>query len=376
MDERVMQFRVGVTVLGALLAAAILLVTFGQMPVLIGAHYSVRVAFNNAYGVTKGTSVKKNGIRIGSVGRVDLAHEDREVMMTLEIEADKDIYQDERFSIERDLMGNKAIIVEQLPQAEALAKRLGHVPIDRDAIQKGLFSDDPTGLTKAFEDPIGEVRATGRALNAASKKLGEAADRVKDILDVETEKKLKNVLDNMSESLEVLNRGLGGKDNRDNLEKAIHRLPKTLDKMERAFDNAERALAPLTREGEDGKTPVDRLANAITITEKRMREFSEPDSRGNPAPIEQIKDTIRKLDDTVSLVDDALKSLKNGDGSLGKFLNDPELYDRLNRSARNVERLTRELRPIVDDAGVIMDKAARHPGVFIRDAIKPGAGIK
>ena len=31
------------------------------------------------------------------------------------------------------------------------------------------------------------------------------------------------------------------------------------------------------------------------------------------------------------------------------------------------------LRPILDDARIITDKAARHPGVFIRDAIKPGA---
>ena len=68
--------------------------------------------------------------------------------------------------------------------------------------------------------------------------------------------------------------------------------------------------------------------------------------------------------------------IDNGDGSLGALLNDRQLYDRLNKAARNIEQVSRELRPIVDDAGVFMDKAARHPGVIIRDAVKPGVGIK
>jgi len=36
------------------------------------------------------------------------------------------------------------------------------------------------------------------------------------------------------------------------------------------------------------------------------------------------------------------------DGSLGALLNDRQLYDRLNKAARNIEQLSRELQPIVD----------------------------
>ena len=57
-------------------------------------------------------------------------------------------------------------------------------------------------------------------------------------------------------------------------------------------------------------------------------------------------------------------------------MNDRQLYDRLNRAARNIDEVSERLKPIVDDARVITDKMARHPGVIIRDAIKPGVGIK
>ena len=41
-----------------------------------------------------------------------------------------------------------------------------------------------------------------------------------------------------------------------------------------------------------------------------------------------------------------------------------------------MEALSQKLRPIVDDARIISDKVARHPGVILRDAVKPGPGTK
>jgi phospholipid/cholesterol/gamma-HCH transport system substrate-binding protein len=57
-------------------------------------------------------------------------------------------------------------------------------------------------------------------------------------------------------------------------------------------------------------------------------------------------------------------------------LKDRQLYDRLNHAAKNLDEVSLRLKPIVEDARVFMDKLARHPGAPIRDAIKPGPGIK
>ena len=56
MDERVMQFRVGVMFLATFILIGILLVMFGKLPKLIG-HYYVEVRFESAPGVSKDTPV-------------------------------------------------------------------------------------------------------------------------------------------------------------------------------------------------------------------------------------------------------------------------------------------------------------------------------
>jgi phospholipid/cholesterol/gamma-HCH transport system substrate-binding protein len=73
---------------------------------------------------------------------------------------------------------------------------------------------------------------------------------------------------------------------------------------------------------------------------------------------------------------DLSQTLNSREGSIGQLLNNPHLYQELETAAGNVADITRELRPIVNDARVFMDRAARHPGIIIRDAISPGSGIK
>ncbi len=69
MDERVMQFRVGVMFLATLIIAAILLVMFGKLPSLTGRHYTIQIRFRYAPGVTSDTPVRKSGVLIGRVDR-------------------------------------------------------------------------------------------------------------------------------------------------------------------------------------------------------------------------------------------------------------------------------------------------------------------
>jgi len=71
------------------------------------------------------------------------------------------------------------------------------------------------------------------------------------------------------------------------------------------------------------------------------------------------------------------KALNQSDGTLGKLVRDPKVYDDLAQASANVNRLTRELRPIVDDVRVFTDKIARHPEQLgVRGAIDRRPGVK
>jgi phospholipid/cholesterol/gamma-HCH transport system substrate-binding protein len=70
------------------------------------------------------------------------------------------------------------------------------------------------------------------------------------------------------------------------------------------------------------------------------------------------------------------RALNSREGSLGQMINNPELYNNLSQAAENINKLTRELQPVICNAKVFTDKIARHPGVIITDGLKPGPGIK
>jgi phospholipid/cholesterol/gamma-HCH transport system substrate-binding protein len=118
------------------------------------------------------------------------------------------------------------------------------------------------------------------------------------------------------------------------------------------------------------------MVDTIKMAENTMREFRERSANGAPSTVEQIRDMVRNVNDITGVMETVLKRVENGEGTLGALMTDRQLYDRLNHTAKNLEEISYKLKPIVDDARVISDKVARHPGVIVRDAVKPGVGIK
>jgi hypothetical protein len=57
MNDRVMQFRVGVVVLATAIITGILIVLFGDLPSLVQATYPLKMSFSDARGVADGTPV-------------------------------------------------------------------------------------------------------------------------------------------------------------------------------------------------------------------------------------------------------------------------------------------------------------------------------
>jgi phospholipid/cholesterol/gamma-HCH transport system substrate-binding protein len=333
MDDRVMLFRVGVFFLATLILVAILLVLFGKMPTYVG-KYPVQVEFKNAGGVTKGTPVRKSGMLVGRVTDMQLTDEDRKVLVTMEIQTGKTIYQNEVCSITRDLLGDTAVVI-----APAKEPGLRHIPIETDKPLIGDFSEDPTGLKRALQGPIDTVTNTGVALTEASKKLGAAAERVENILNADAQKDVREILRDAAESMKIVHMALGDEKNQTKLAEALSKLPDTLASMNRTFAATDETLRQFTKptgEGDDRKTPIERLVHTIEITERRLREFSESSDPNHPAAADQIKDTVDNIHEITKVVRDILERVNSNKGSLDKFLNDTELYDRLSKAARNI----------------------------------------
>ena len=71
------------------------------------------------------------------------------------------------------------------------------------------------------------------------------------------------------------------------------------------------------------------------------------------------------------------RALNESEGTLGRLLRDPLLYDEPAQAAANVNRITKQLRPIVNDVRVFTDKIARHPEQLgVRGALDRRPGLK
>jgi phospholipid/cholesterol/gamma-HCH transport system substrate-binding protein len=93
--------------------------------------------------------------------------------------------------------------------------------------------------------------------------------------------------------------------------------------------------------------------------------------------VERIDKSIADLDILLEEMSDFGRKLNAGEGSLGRIMRDPELYQNLNAAAQNLAQITCQIKPILADARVFSDKIARHPELLgVRGAISKSPGTK
>ena len=351
MDERVMQFRVGLLVLATLLITAILVTLFSKAPTMLG-RYPITIKFTQAPGVTEGTPVRVSGVLIGRVSRVDLADEDRVVVVTAEIYNNRRVYENQDCYVVRELLGDTALQFVPSPGKPGENK-----PIPPGAVVEGKVSEDVTGLKRALEAPINTVVSTGVALTEASNELKAAAKQVRDMLK-ENETDVRTVIQRAGTTLEAVGKAansannlIGDEETQLQLRKAMQRLPDTLDSLNRTIHLAETSL-------------------------QNLQKFTAPLGAAPEQRARQMLDTIDQLSHITVQLRAFTDRLASPNGTLGQLIDNPELYQHLNRAAKNIDEISRQLKPVVADARAFTDKVSRHPGVIVRDAIHPGPGIK
>lgn len=366
MDERIMQFRVGVMVFATLLIAAILVAMFGEMPNLVHGSYTIKIAFAQAPGVREGTPVRKSGIHIGRVTKVEFARgpsgrPDTRVLVTAQIEGDKSIYPDEACYVQSNLLGDAA-----LEFIRVSGKPVSTEPLKPGAQINGVYTPDPAtmigDMQRELKESISSVTGTSRELAEVSKTFSTTLCRVNNMLD-ENRAGLNAAVQQSSKTLESvdmaarsLQRLIGDNETQQAIKDSMRRLPQIAEETECTLRTVRQAASQMDRTFGS----VERITNAL----------------GSEQVLGRLSSSAANLDRTMATVAEFTDKLNNSNGSLGRMVRDPELYENLNRAARNIERVTREVQPILDDARVLSDKVSRHPGVIIRDAIKPGPGIK
>src|SRR4051794_32536491 len=155
MNERVMQFRIGMFVIVAGLVLTMLIVWFGESPSLLRDQVYLKVRYTEAPGVLEGVPVRKSGIRIGEV--MAIAFDERPnqpdgVIVTLALERRYRLREGSVPRLTRSLIGDVAIDMQ--PGTGDGLIPTSKVPVDAPVIEGDVAPDPSKALaaaTKTFE---------------------------------------------------------------------------------------------------------------------------------------------------------------------------------------------------------------------------------
>lgn len=357
MDERKLQRRVGMMVLLTLLSLGIMMALFGQMPKLIYGEYKLYISFVQAPGVGEGTPVRKSGILIGRVSKVRFSEDDSQVEVIVGIQDQYHLRKNEICRVQSNILGDASLEFVRASNA----KPTSELYQNGDHLQ-GRSAAEPTqiisNIQDKFDSTIESVQATSNNLSTASRKLTTTLDTLNGILE-ENKSGIKNVVNSTNDVMGSVQTIIGDKDTQTQLRAAIKEMPQMIA---------------------DTHDTVLKMRDTIHIVDNNMRNaeaFTKSLGERGPNLINNLENGTQKLDSLVSQMLQFSETLNNSKGTIGQLVNNPELYQHLNQAAKNIDEVSRQLKPIVSDARVFSDKIARHPEMLgVKGVMQKGAGIK
>lgn len=368
MDERILRFRVGVVVVAAALITMFLITLLGAWPNPFTPRNTLHILFPAAPGVTIDTPVRKSGIEIGRVSEMELK-ETGEVLLTLKIDSRYPLRYNEECRIATGSLVTGDAVLEFVPAPKATSKEL--IP-DGSYLTNGRVESDPFEI---IADLQGQLQPALRSIETAGNEVGKLANTMNMLLGSNDDqlggivKKTDLALDNFNKAMININALVGDDVLRSRLTESIEKLPEVLDQ-------SRNTLA-------DMQSTLQKFSLVAVRAEKNLanvEDFTAPLGQKGEAIVQNIVDSTASINELLANFAELSQSLKNKDGTVGQLINNPELYERLNRTLAEIELVVRKLEPIVNDVRVITDKIARDPAQMgvrgILDRRPTGAGQK
>jgi phospholipid/cholesterol/gamma-HCH transport system substrate-binding protein len=417
MEENGYRFGVGVLVLASAMIGVLLIAFFGAVPNLWTDRYRVSFNFPSAPRVTVDTPVRKNGVLIGRVSKVDLLPEDKGVLLTLELERKYEIRKAEVPRVNSGNFVTGDAVVEflkasdpsllarfdgsmgtpadgQLDQMERMASQ--EIMTDNYYSTGGEVAKDPSDFLSKFDTLEQRFEPVLRSVEQAFNKINDfpADGTVKEFLS-----KANSALDNTNNTINTINQVATQVRDAELprlIANSIAVLPDlfreaqaTLGQTQRTLRGFEQFSASLEGLGKEfdgiGETVRQAVENANVAIEN-IAEFTEPLSQNSDRLVQGAVTALADLEVLAKDLRRFTTKINSSRGLLNDVIENPELQFKVmntlssvQSASRNIQDITQKLQPIVGDARVLSDKLARDPGRVLRDAIRPrpsGLGVK
>jgi phospholipid/cholesterol/gamma-HCH transport system substrate-binding protein len=374
MNERVMQFRIGMFVIVAGLVLTMLLIWFGESPSLFQDQVFVTVHYKEAPGAGVGIPVRKSGMRVGAISQIDF---DRRpgvgdgVLVTLALERKFRIAAGSVPRLGRALLGDTSIDLLPGPGASVGDMVTSATPIESmmpERIIEGTIAPDPAlaleAASRAFEKAGGTLTAIEEAAKGVSSLTGKA-DKLEEFLTTwsETGSRIGSLAEKVDKVV-VANEG--------EIQPTLSQFRQAAERFNTTFD--ETTAAELKATARNLATASARIDRVIADIGPIVAEMG---ATGATAPVTQVGQAVGRINRitydlnllTSALSDSSGRRL-NPNGSLQKLLTEPDLYDNFNRAALGINDAMGSARPVIRSIGQFADRLARDPGLLTRGVLQ------
>lgn len=366
MDEKVIQFRVGVVIIAAALVTGILIFLFGEG---VRGQYTVYLKYPEAPGVMVDTPVRKNGILIGRVSKVELVEDG--VLLTARIDDDRQLNRGEIPRIgTASLLGDA--VVDFVPGRQGASTE----PVQEgDVLTNGVVQSNPLDAINMIVELEDDIQSAIASVDVAGRSITELSDNINQFM-TGNEDQLQSILnktemsmDKFSATMTTMNDLLGDEELSRRLKSALEDLPEIFNEAKLTLQDTRKTMA--------GFENVSRRAE---INLQNLEGFTAPLGESGERLVANMTRTLQNVEEISAALSRFSEALENGDGTLGKIVYDDELYERLNTAIASVQDVTQKLPRIVNDLGVFSDKIARDPRLLgikgAMDQRPAGMGLK
>lgn len=268
-----------------------------------------------ADGVGAGSPVLYQGVSVGRVSDVKRDSNMRDVLIKAEVDIAPPLPANVVGEIRaQSLLGSGSAIVLALtgPRPEGTLKAgTSHIPASYVGLD--LLPKELTDLALALKDTAAQFRESNLIgnLNAQVTKAGEMMDSVRSLV--------------------------GDDKMREDLKTAIGNMKTATESANRIATNLEKFSGNLDEIGNDAKGTITQVQKTVANVDTRVNNLSEQVAA-------RLEQTSKLLDNFNSIS----KKIDAGDGTAGKLVNDPRMYESLVDTAQQLNKTVTDLQRLIE----------------------------
>jgi phospholipid/cholesterol/gamma-HCH transport system substrate-binding protein len=219
-------------------------------------------------------------------------------------------------------------------------------------------------FAKTAREALPELQKTNDQAHAALITWQKTGERAKLILE-KNEDKINEAMETLNDDLKRVGRVLSDENQR-NLTATLKELPNISKNTDELLKESRLTM----RRVNDSLGKADEVMGNLQKATKPLADRSDSIAKN-------LDESTARMNAVLADVQELLKAIDRGDGTLKKLITDPSLYNHINEAACIVTKLLPKLEPILRDVNVFTDKIARHPeSLGVRGAISPSSGLK